>query len=255
VERPTPPSFTALAIPDLPEFRRGDDVGRILANAFRFDERDVAVIAQKIVSKAEGRVVSLSSVVPSDEAARLASLSDKDPRLCELILRESAEVLRVRPGTIIVRDRRGWVCANAGIDHSNVPSPEAGSHDNVCLLPVDPDASARRIGEAIKAISGRDVGVLVIDSHGRAWREGTVGVTIGAHGVVTLSDRRGEVDRYGYTLKATLVGLADELSAAASILMGQSSESTPAIVIRGLNVFGQGSGLDLQRERSRDLFT
>jgi coenzyme F420-0:L-glutamate ligase/coenzyme F420-1:gamma-L-glutamate ligase len=214
---------------------------------------DVLVIAQKIVSKAEGRVVRLDSVRPSESAQRLADATGKDPRLVELIIQESREILRVRPGLIISEDRRGFICANAGIDRSNIEQHEEA--EEVALLPIDPDASARRLRDRIHELTGCSVGVIVNDSHGRAFREGTVGVAIGLAGVPAVCDRRGEADLTGYTLQHTIIGLADEISAAASILMGPAAEGIPAVLVRGLNLPpAHASAVDLQRPREQDLF-
>ncbi len=216
-------------------------------------EGDILVVAQKIVSKAEGRVVRLKEVVPSAEAQALAEQSAKDPRIVELILRESREVLRIRPGLIVVEDVRGFVCANAGIDRSNIE--QQGEDEEVALLPVDCDRSARELREALHEISGTWVPVLINDSHGRAWREGTVGVTIGLAGMSPLWDRRGDVDLTGYTLEHTVLGVADEIAAAASLLMGPASEGIPAVLVRGLAVPpGDGRATELQRPREMDLF-
>jgi coenzyme F420-0:L-glutamate ligase/coenzyme F420-1:gamma-L-glutamate ligase len=216
-------------------------------------EGDILVVAQKIVSKAEGRVVRLREVVPSTEAQALAEQSAKDPRIVELILRESREVLRIRPGLIVVEDVRGFVCANAGIDRSNIE--QQGEDEEVALLPVDCDRSARELRDALHEISGTWVPVLINDSHGRAWREGTVGVTIGLAGMSPLWDRRGDVDLTGYTLEHTVLGVADEIAAAASLLMGPASEGIPAVLVRGLAVPpGDGRATELQRPREMDLF-
>jgi coenzyme F420-0:L-glutamate ligase / coenzyme F420-1:gamma-L-glutamate ligase len=216
-------------------------------------EGDILVVAQKIVSKAEGRVVRLREVVPSAEAQALAEQSAKDPRIVELILRESREVLRIRPGLIVVEDVRGFVCANAGIDRSNIE--QQGEDEEVALLPVDCDRSARELRDALHEISGTWVPVLINDSHGRAWREGTVGVTIGLAGMSPLWDRRGDVDLTGYTLEHTVLGVADEIAGAASLLMGPASEGIPAVLVRGLAVPpGDGRATELQRPREMDLF-
>jgi coenzyme F420-0:L-glutamate ligase/coenzyme F420-1:gamma-L-glutamate ligase len=216
-------------------------------------EGDILVVAQKIVSKAEGRVVRLREVVPSAEAQALAEQSAKDPRIVELILRESREVLRIRPGLIVVEDVRGFVCANAGIDRSNIEQQD--EDEEVALLPVDSDRSARELRDALHEISGTWVPVLINDSHGRAWREGTVGVTIGLAGMSPLWDRRGDVDLTGYTLEHTVLGVADEIAGAASLLMGPASEGIPAVLVRGLAVpQGDGRATELQRPREMDLF-
>lgn len=240
------------AIRNLPEIRPGADLSRILIEAFDFAGNDILVLAQKIVSKAEGRLVQLDSVAVTKEARQLAHKSEKDPRIAQLVMDESNAILRVRAGLLIVEDQRGWVCANAGIDRSNI-SQENG-RETVCLLPLDPDYSAAQIGEGIRRFAGVDVGVIISDSHGRAWREGMVGVAIGASGLEVLSDLRGRPDRQGYILQHTLVGVCDELASAASLLMGQAAEGLPAVVIRGLNLSGEGTARSLQRPQERDLF-
>lgn len=213
---------------------------------------DVFAVAQKIVSKAEGRLVDLADVTPSPRAVELAAQVGKDPRLIELILRESEEVSRLRPGVIITRHRLGFTSANAGIDRSNV-GPDG--EERVLLLPLDPDASARRIRETILAERGTAVGVVITDSHGRPFRLGTVGVAIGVAGLPALWDRRGEPDRYGYRLQHTDVGVADEIAAAAGLLMGQAAEGQPAVLIRGLSLPPiDGRATDLVRPKALDLY-
>lgn len=216
---------------------------------------DILVLAQKIVSKSEGRLVNLADVQVSSLAAQVAADIEKDPRLVELILQESKQVLRTRPGTIIVEHRLGFVCANAGIDHSNVAGEGDEQQEWVLLLPEDPDASARRIQAGLEARSGKKIGVLIIDSHGRAWRTGTVGVAIGLAGLPGLADLRGNPDLFGYTLRITQVGVADELAAAASLVMGQAAEGTPVVHVRGFPYpLRQGSLQELIRPREQDLF-
>ncbi len=251
--------MTLTAVPGIPDVQPGDDLGQIITQAlekvgYPLQDGDVVVVAQKIVSKAEGRLVALATVSPSPEAERWAKETEKDPRLIELILRESKEVLRARPGLIIVEHRLGFVCANAGIDHSNV-GPENIEDTHVLLLPEDPDASAQRLREALRSRTGADVAVLIIDSHGRAWRLGTVGVAIGVAGLQPLTDLRGQVDRYGRPLRVTQVATADEIAAAASLLMGQAAEGTPVVIARGVPYRpGNGRLLDLLRPREQDLF-
>ncbi|NPA91222.1 MAG: coenzyme F420-0:L-glutamate ligase [Chloroflexi bacterium] len=244
-------------ITGLPMIQTGDDLASLIAQRIRamgmtLKEGDVMVVAQKIVSKAEGRWVHLSQVTPSPQAVELARLADKDPRLVELILQESREILRVRPGLIIVEHRLGFVCANAGIDHSNVK----GDDEWVLLLPEDPDRSARALRAAWQEAFGVDnVAVIINDSHGRAWRLGTVGVAIGLAGLHPLTDRRGDPDLTGRTLHVTVVGTADELAAAASAVMGQADEAIPAVHIRGARFQpGDGRLQDLLRPKERDLF-
>jgi coenzyme F420-0:L-glutamate ligase / coenzyme F420-1:gamma-L-glutamate ligase len=250
--------LSLIPIESLPLVREGDPLASMIARALTnagitFNAGDIVVIAQKIVSKAEGRIVRLNDVEPSSTARTLAQESMKDPRIVELILRESREVLRVRPGLIVVEDVRGFVCANAGIDRSNIE--QHGDQEEVALLPVDSDLSAHRIREDLHELTGVWIPVLINDSHGRAWREGTVGVTIGLAGMSPLWDRRGEIDLTGYTLEHTVLGLADEVAAAASLLMGPASEGIPAVLVRGLKVpTGHGSAREVQRPRTMDLF-
>jgi len=250
-------SLTLTALQGIPLIRPGDDLAQILLDSLLetgiyLQDGDILVIAQKIVSKAEGRLVSLTTITPSARALELAQQAQKDPRLVELILRESSEVLRVRPGSIIVEHRLGFVCASAGIDHSNV-SGEAD--DWVLLLPENPDASAVRLRQRLRSASGVRLGVLIIDSHGRAWRLGTVGVSIGFSGVPGLLDLRGMPDLFDFRLQITQVGVADELAAAASLLMGQAAEGTPAIHVRGFPYpLREGSLPELLRPKDQDLF-
>jgi coenzyme F420-0:L-glutamate ligase/coenzyme F420-1:gamma-L-glutamate ligase len=216
---------------------------------------DVIVLGQKIVSKAEGRLRNLAEVQPGEPAFLLAAETQKDPRLVELVLAESRRVLRTRPGLIIVEHRLGFVCANAGIDHSNVAGEDEGGEAWVLLLPEDPDASARRLKSRFEAATGAHIAVLIIDSHGRAWRMGTVGVVIGAAGFPCLLDLRGQEDLFGYRLRVTEVGLGDEVAAAASMLMGQAAEGRPVIHMRGLTYPPQdGSLAELIRPAEEDLF-
>jgi coenzyme F420-0:L-glutamate ligase/coenzyme F420-1:gamma-L-glutamate ligase len=239
----------------IPPIAAGDDLAAIaLAGLQDSDERlregDVLVFAQKIVSKAEERAVDLASVVPSIRALELANETDKDARLVELILRESSEVLRHRPGLLIVVHRLGFILANAGIDRSNV-----GGGDHVLLLPVDPDASAARIREDLRAKTGLDVAVMIIDSIGRPWRMGTIGTAIGVSGIPALLDLRGRPDLHGRLLESTEIGLADELAAAASLAMGQADEGTPIVLARGVPYARrEGSARELLRPKDMDLF-
>lgn len=218
-------------------------------------DNDILVIAQKIVSKAEGRTVNLTTVTPSPKAIKLADETQKDPRIVELILRESNEVLRTRIGTIIVEHKLGFVCANAGIDHSNVASEGDSSEDWVLLLPQDPDLSSRKMRDEILSKTGKRIGILIIDSHGRAWRNGTVGAAIGVAGLPALQDLRGEHDLFGFTLRITQVGVADELAAAASLMMGQAAEGTPVVHVRGFPYpMREGSLKEIIRPKDQDLF-
>jgi len=226
-----------LAVPGLPMVRAGDDlVALVLQHAaaagIALHDHDVVVLAQKIVSKSEGRTVQLADVSPSPRAVALALEVQKDARLVELVLRESRRLVRTAPQVLIVEHRLGFVMANAGIDQSNVNA--AGTPEQALLLPEDPDASAARLRAGFRARAGVDVGVIVNDSFGRPWRLGTVGVAIGAAGVAAVRDLRGQPDLLGRKLQVTVVGHADELAAAASLVMGQSDEAQPVVIVRGL---------------------
>jgi len=250
----TTAALTLTAIADFPLIGPGDDLAAIVCNACDGSLRDgdVLVVAQKIVSKAEDRFVALDLVRPSRRARDFAARVDKDPRLVELILSESRSVLRYRPGVLIVVHRLGFVMANAGIDASNV-GPEGDGR--VLLLPRDPDESAARLRAAIRAREGVDVAVIVSDSVGRAWRNGTVGIALGAAGLPALLDLRGRADLFGRSLRSSQIGLADELAAAASLVQGQADEGTPAVLIRGLSVDGPPApARALIRPREEDLF-
>ena len=244
----------------MPLVRQGDNLADILVLSMRasgidLQDDDILVVAQKIVSKSEGRMVDITSITPSERAVELAKTTDKDPRVVELMLQESNEVLRVRPGTVIVEHKLGFVCANAGIDHSNVAGSGNENQEFVLLLPEDPDRSARDLREQIKQRTGRSIGVMIIDSHGRAWRNGTVGMCIGLSGIPALVDERGWKDLFGYTLRVTVVGVADELAAAASLMMGQAAEGKPAVHVRGFPYpLGEGSLKELIRPKEMDLF-
>jgi coenzyme F420-0:L-glutamate ligase/coenzyme F420-1:gamma-L-glutamate ligase len=252
--------LTLTALPDIPKVQEGDDLTAILlasldAAGIELQDGDVLVLAQKIVSKAEGRLVYLPEVEPSREATALAEETEKDPRLVELILRESREILRKRPGLIVIEHKLGFVCANAGIDHSNAQASIEEADDWVLLLPQNPDASAQKIREKIETATGAGIGVLVIDSHGRAWRLGTVGFVIGIAGVPGLVDLRGQPDLFGYELRVTEVGAADELAAAASLVMGQAAEGLPAIHARGFPYQLREASLhELLRPKETDMF-
>ena len=199
----------------------------------RIQDGDILVFAQKIVSKAEGRLVNLVGINPSKRAIELGTQAEKDPRLVELILCESREVLRTRPGTIVVEHKLGFVCANAGIDHSNVAGIGDSTEEWVLLLPADPDRSAGDSNASSKSKTGNRIGILIVDSHGRAWRNGTVGVAIGLAGMPGLEDLRGRSDLFDFKLRITQVGAADELAAAASLVMGQANEGIPVVHVRG----------------------
>lgn len=245
----------------IPLIQPGDDLAAIILDSLKrshitLQDGDILVVAQKVVSKAEGRLVNLAEVAPSPQALDLAARAQKDPRLVEVILRESREVLRVKPGTIIVEHRLGFVCASAGVDHSNVKGAgEDPSQEWVLLLPEDPDASAQALRARLEAASGVRLGVLINDSHGRAWRLGTVGVAIGLAGLPGLLDMRGWPDLFGFRLQITQVGVADELAAAASLVMGQSAEGTPVVHVRGFPYpLREGCLGELLRPPQEDLF-
>ena len=252
-------SLTLTPLLNFPLIRQDDNLADILVKSLQetqieLHDNDIIVLAQKIVSKSEGRMVNLATVTPSQHAIELAQKADKDPRVMELMLQESNEVLRIRVGTIIVEHKLGFVCANAGIDHSNVMSG-GNTEDYVLLLPEDPDRSARNIREKIKQTTGKNIGVMIIDSHGRAWRNGTVGICIGLSGLPAVVDERGWKDLFGYALKITIVGVADELAAAASLVMGQAAEGIPAVHVRGFPYpLGEGSLKDLIRPKEQDMF-
>ena len=247
--------LTIEALPGISRVNKGADLVALIGDAMdRCDRRaadgDVFVIAQKIVSKAEGRVVKLADVNPSEEAKTLARKTDKDPRLVELILGEADEVVRYRKDVLVVAHRLGIVHANAGIDRSNVDS-----EDVVLLLPEAPDASAREIRKGLEARYGVHLGVVISDSTGRAWRIGTVGLAIGASGVETVQDLLGRPDLFGRPLEATVIGHGDELAAAASIIMGQADEGTPVVLISGLRASTTNqTAADLLRSKTEDLF-
>lgn len=254
----TPHSITFTAIPDFPHIKPGDNIARIILKCLSktgitLQAGDTFVVAHKIVSKAEGRLVNLDDVQPGDKAFQVAAQTQKDPRLVELILRESVSISRMQPGLLIVTHRLGFTSANAGIDRSNAPQEVSG--ETVVLLPENPDQSAGKMRQEIFDQTGLLVGILIADSHGRPFRLGTVGVAIGVAGLPALWDRRGEHDLYGYQLQHTEVGTADELAAAASLLMGQAAEGTPVIHVHGLTLPPiEGRASDLVRPQKMDLY-
>jgi coenzyme F420-0:L-glutamate ligase / coenzyme F420-1:gamma-L-glutamate ligase len=232
----------------IPEVQAGDDLGTLIAGAAELEDGDVVVVAHKVVSKAEGRVLRLDDLEPSDFAERIAGADGRDPRQVEAVLRETARIVRMRPPLVIAETRHGFVCASAGVDASN--APEAGA---LVLLPLDPDASAERLRTHLRELTGHDVGVIVSDSFGRAWRQGTTDVAIGAAGVRTLLDLDGQRDPVGYELHATAIAVADEIAGAAELMMGKL-EGVPAAVVRGLDFAGAGSASELVMPAERDLF-
>lgn len=253
-------TLTLTSLPGIPEIQPGDALGKIIFGALQqagltLEDGDILILAQKIVSKAEGRLVNLSTIQPSPRALELAAFLNKRPELVELILRESTVVLRTRPGTIIVEHKSGFVCANAGIDHSNVAGPWGEAEDWVLLLPEDSDRSAQAVRADLERLSGKRLGILIIDSHGRAWRNGVLGCTIGAAGLPALVDMRGQPDRQNYALRVTTIAAADELAAGASLLMGQAAEGTPVVHARGFPyALREGTSKELIRDKSSDLF-
>ncbi|MGK2878610.1 MAG: coenzyme F420-0:L-glutamate ligase [Solirubrobacterales bacterium] len=244
--------ISAEAVRGLPEIAAGDDLAALIAQHTDLVDGDIVVIAQKVVSKSEDRFADPARSNPGDRASELAATTGKDPGLVQLILDESSEVLRATEGVLIVETRHGFVCANAGIDSSNVPGDEL-----VLLLPRDPDASAREIRSRLASITGKALAVLIADSFGRAWRSGQLDIAIGCAGIEPLLDERGGVDRDGRELAATIQAVADELAAAADIARSKDS-GEPVVVVRGrsdLVISGDGPGATASlRERSQDLF-
>ena len=239
-------------LPGLPEIRPGDDLARLVLGALRMQAFHIAagdlfVIAQKIVSKAEGRIVQLDSIVPSMHAAKWAEECGKDPHVIELVLRESKRIVRMERGVIVAETSHGFVCANAGIDVSNADQGTA------ILLPEDPDASARALQTRLGESLGADIGIIISDTFGRPWREGLVNVALGVAGVPALIDYRGARDANGKLLQATIIAFADELASAAELVMGKA-DRVPVAIIRGIANAGTGSGRDLIRPEERDLF-
>jgi coenzyme F420-0:L-glutamate ligase/coenzyme F420-1:gamma-L-glutamate ligase len=235
-----------LPVEGLPEIREGDDLAALIAERAELVDGDVLVVAQKAVSKAEGRVVRLADVQPSDDARELAA--GDDPRRLQVILDEAVRIVRMRPPLVIAETKHGFVCASAGVDASNAPEP-----GTVVLLPEDPDTSARRIRDRLRELTGAEVGVIVSDSFGRAWRQATTDVAIGIAGIRPLLDLKGVRDAAGYELHATVIAVADELAGAAELVMGKTA-GIPAAIIRGVDVRGEGSAHDLVIPAERDLF-
>ena len=249
-------TLTLTPLKDIPLIRQNDDLADIIIHSLErstiaIEDNDIFVLAQKVVSKAEGRIINLATVTPSPRAIELGVQIEKDARLVELILQESNSVVRTRPGTIIVEHKLGFICANAGIDHSNV----TGKDETVLLLPENPDQSASEIRTKIESVTNKKIGVMIINSHGHAWRIGTEGVCIGLSGIPGVIDERGWKDLFDYTLRITVVGVADELAAAASLVMGQASEGTPIVHVRGFPYpLREGSLKELIRPKEQDLF-
>jgi coenzyme F420-0:L-glutamate ligase/coenzyme F420-1:gamma-L-glutamate ligase len=246
---------------NIPLISPGDDLARIIIESagkmdLTIQDGAIFVIAQKVISKSENRLVNLNDVKPGSQAIKIALECEKDPRLVELILTESNCILRKKPGTIIVEHRLGFVCANAGIDHSNVKGSYGRPEDWVLLLPRDPDDSAEKIRSTLQLKYQVTLGVLIIDSHGRAWRNGIMGASIGMSGVPGVVDLRGTPDLFDYSLRITQVGAADELAAAASLVMGQADEGTPIVHVHGFPyaLRDDSSIKELIRDIDKDLF-
>lgn len=241
--------FELFGVGGLPEVRPGDDLGALITSHDQLQSGDVLVVAQKIVSKSEGRLVDLNSVTASPEAAEIALrlVAAPDPRMVQVVLDESVRVVR-STRVLITETRHGFVCANGGVDHSNV-----GGRQMLSLLPVDPDASAARIRARIRELAGVDVGVIVSDTFGRPWRVGIVNVAIGVAGLPSAIDLRGSLDDSGEPLHATVLAVADDLASAAGVVMGKT-ERTPVVVVRGLELRGAGTGRELIRPPEEDLF-
>ncbi|MFQ5859520.1 MAG: coenzyme F420-0:L-glutamate ligase [Anaerolineae bacterium] len=279
------PQITITAVPNIPLIQEGDDLPAIILDRMEMaglglQDGDVLVIAQKIVSKAEGRLVHLDTVRPSPPAQEIAEQTGKDPRLVEVILSDTREISRMRKGLLIVENNLGLISANAGVDRSNVAPPEerrsGGAEERrsrgdshlctpaplhprsewVAQLPVDPDASARVIRRRLMAASGKEVAVIINDTHGRPWRIGAVGVAIGVAGIEPVEDLRGQPDLFGHTLETTQVGLADQVAAAASLIMGQADEGRPVVLLRGLayTLKDDVSSRELLRPKEQDLY-
>jgi len=238
-----------IAVVGLPEVRPGDDLGTLISSRSALKAGDIVVVAQKVVSKSEGRLISLQTVTASEEAVRIASnlIAQPDPRMVQVVLDESVRVLRSHR-VLITETRQGFVCANSGVDHSNIPGD-----DVVTLLPTDPDGSADRLRRSLRELAGVEVGVIVSDTFGRPWRLGIVNVALGVAGLPASVDLRGTADDAGKPLHATVLAVADEIAAAAGLVMGKTAR-TPAVIVRGLQMKGGGRGRDLVRPAAEDLF-
>jgi coenzyme F420-0:L-glutamate ligase/coenzyme F420-1:gamma-L-glutamate ligase len=240
--------ISILPVHGLPEIREGDDLAALVTDRIRLEDRDVLVLAQKVVSKAEGRIVRIDTIEASAKAVELAA-DERDPREIEVILREAKRIVRERGPLVIAETQHGFVCASAGVDHSNAPEP-----GTLVLLPVDPDASALAVRARILELTGTDVGVVVTDSFGRPFRQGTTDVAIGAAGITPILDLRGTTDRIGYELRSSRVAVADEIAGAADLARGKA-EGIPAVVVRGLRLQGDGTAREIVIEAELDLFS
>jgi len=238
-----------IAVEGLPEVSPGDDLGALISSKSDLKDGDILVVAQKVVSKSEGRLISLQTVTAGAEAVRIASnlIADPDPRMVQVVLDESVRVLRSHR-VLITETPHGFVCANSGVDHSNIPGD-----DVLTLLPKDPDGSADRLRRSLRELAGVDVGVIISDTFGRPWRLGIVNVALGIAGLPALVDLRGTVDDTGKPLHATVLAVADDIAAAAGLVMGKT-ERTPVVIVRGLQIEGGGRGTDLIRPAAEDLF-
>jgi coenzyme F420-0:L-glutamate ligase / coenzyme F420-1:gamma-L-glutamate ligase len=231
----------------LPEIREGDDLGALIAGRAEVEDGDVVVVAQKVVSKSEGRVIKIDSLDPSAKAIELAG-DERDPREVEAVLREAKQIIRERGPLVIAQTRHGFICASAGVDRSNAPEP-----GTLVLLPLDPDASARAIRDRIRGLAEKTVAVVVTDSFGRPFRQGTTDVAIGVAGLQPILDLRGTTDRIGYELRSSRVAIADEIAAAADLARGKA-EGVPIVLVRGLGIEGDGTAQELVIEPELDLF-
>jgi coenzyme F420-0:L-glutamate ligase / coenzyme F420-1:gamma-L-glutamate ligase len=239
--------ISLIPVHGLPEIRADDDLAALIAERIDLVDDDVVVIAQKAVSKAEGRVIRIDGIEASAKAIELAA-DERDPREVEVILREAKNIVRERGPLVIVETQHGFICASAGVDHSNAPEP-----GTLVLLPLDPDASAQRIRAGLAERTGKDVGVIVTDSFGRPFRQGTTDVALGVAGIPAMLDLRGTTDRIGYELRSTRVAIADEIAGAADLARGKA-EGVPVVVVRGLHLEGEGNGQEIVIEPELDLF-
>jgi coenzyme F420-0:L-glutamate ligase/coenzyme F420-1:gamma-L-glutamate ligase len=240
--------FSVFPVTGIPELHEGDDLATMILERVELEDLDVVVVAQKAISKIEGRAVRLAGIDPSAQAVEIAGGEGEGARRIEVILREAKRIVRVRPPLVICETEHGFICASAGVDASNAPEP-----GTLVLLPHDPDASAAQLRDELQARTGREVGVIVTDSFGRPWRQGTTDVAIGAAGVVVLQDLEGERDPIGYELHATVIAVADEVAAAAQLVSGKLSR-VPVTIVRGLDLRGEGRATDIPIPPERDLF-
>ncbi|MGA2386054.1 MAG: coenzyme F420-0:L-glutamate ligase [Candidatus Bathyarchaeia archaeon] len=245
-----------IAVENLPLIKKGDNLGKLIVEAAQkqntpIQDKDVIVVTHVVVSKAEGNIVNLDAVVPSEQAKEIASKTGKDPALVEVVLQETREIVRLSRNSIITETKSGIICANAGVDRSNVSGDR-----NVVPLPKDPNVSAQRIRQEIKRLTCEDVAVIVSDTHGRPFRMGEINVAVGVAGIEPIRDRRGEKDLFGYVLRIKQTAIADELSSAAELVIGQANEGIPAAIIRGYKyqTARNASAVELTRPKEKDLF-